>query len=166
MRDNHIINLIESMALANLGESELTAIRAHVIECLDCGRAFEAAQVSARLLKERTAETFEPSPFFHTRVMARLREQQAANDLWAWGRMWRAAGALASSMVATVAALAVLTFVIPGNQLVSGTPEMSSLSSGYSAEEVILNQGDQLDEQASDGQVLTTIYAAEEDAVR
>jgi anti-sigma-K factor RskA len=166
MTNNHIISLIESMALASLSESELTGIRAHIGGCLDCRRAFEAAQVSARLLKERAAETFEPSPFFHTRVMARLREQQAANDLWAWGRMWRAAGALASSMVATVAALAVLTFVIPGNQLVSGPPEMSSLSNGYSAEEVILNQSDQLDEQASDGQVLTTIYAAEEDAVR
>lgn len=74
--------------------------------------------------------------------------------------MWRAAGALASSMVATVAALAVLTFVMPG-QVTTVTPETTALSV-YSAEEVILNHGES-DDQISDSQVLTTLYEAEED---
>lgn len=161
--DRHIISLIESAPLRSLTEIELTTIRAHTDQCPECLRAFQAAQVSALLLKERAAETFEPSPFFHTRVLATLRERQAANELsasWTLGRLWRSAGVLASSMVATVAALAVLTFVIPGNELVP-VNQVSSLHS-YSAEEVILDHGSQLDEQLSDDQLLTTIYAGEE----
>lgn len=167
MRDEHIIGLIENAPLASLSENDRAAISAHNEHCADCLRAFQAAQIAALLLKERSAEAFEPSPFFHTRVMATLRERQAnASDAWALGRMWRAAGALASSMVATVAALAVLTFVIPGNQVTSSQQQLSSLANNYSAEEVLLNQSEQLDEQVSDAQVLNTIYDADEDAVR
>ncbi len=167
MRDEHIIGLIENAPLANLSENDRAAISAHNDHCPDCLRAFQAAQIAALLLKERSAEVFEPSPFFHTRVMAILRERQAnASDTWALGRMWRAAGALASSMVATVAALAVLTFVIPGNQMISSEQQLSSLANNYSAEEVLLNQSEQLDEPVSDAQVLNTIYDADEDAVR
>jgi anti-sigma-K factor RskA len=158
MKDKHIINLLESAPLAELSESDLSEVRAHADECAGCLQAFEAAQIAALLLKERAAETFEPSPFFHTRVMASLRERQAANEQWAWSRMWRSAGALASSMVATVAALAVLTFVIPG-QVTTVTPETFN---AYSAEEVILNHGES-DDQVSDSQVLTTLYGAEDD---
>ena len=160
MKDKHIINLLESGPLAELSESDLSEVRAHADECAGCRQAFDAAQIAALLLKERAAETFEPSPFFHTRVMASLRERQAANEQWAWSRMWRSAGALASSMVATVAALAVLTFVIPG-QVTTVTPETTALNA-YSAEEVILNHGES-DDQVSDSQVLTTLYGAEED---
>jgi anti-sigma-K factor RskA len=167
MRDEHIISLIERAPLASLTEQDLTAIRAHTDHCSSCLGAFQAAQVSALMLKERAAAEFEPSPFFHTRVMATLRERQAANKSWAnsWalGRLWRAAGVLTSSMVATVAALAVLTFVIPGGQAPSGT-QVSSLANSYSAEEVILDQNPQLDEQLSDGQLLGTLYDGEEEA--
>ncbi len=174
MKDEHIISLIESMPLASLSESHLTAIRAHTVDCVNCRRAFEAAEISSLLLKSRTAETtgmFGPSPFFHTRVMASLRERQGANDYWAnnsWtlGRLWRIAGALASSMVATVAALAVLTFVIPGNQIASAPQEISSLPNSYSAEEVILDQNEVPENPVSDSQVLTAIYGAEEEPVR
>ena len=117
------------------------------------------------MLKERVAEVLEPSPFFHTRVLAQLRERQAANDKWAWSRIWRATGALASSMVATVAALAVLTFVIPESQ-VSYDLETSSARNSYSAEEVILNPGDLFDELASDGSVLTTLDDAAGDGAK
>jgi hypothetical protein len=174
MKEEHIISLIENMPLAGLNETELTAIRTHTVDCVNCRRAFEAAEISSLLLKERAAEAteaFGPSPFFHTRVMASLRERKAADESWAissWtlGRMWRVTGALASSMVATVAALAVLTFVIPGNQIASAPQQSSSLPNSYSAEEVLLDQNEPLDDQASDAQVLTTIYAGEEDTVR
>ena len=166
MSNKHIIRLIESTSLAGLSESDLSAIRVHCGECLDCRRAFEAAQISVLLLKERVAETFEPSPFFHTRVLANLRQRQSANESWAWGRMWRTAGALASSMVATVAALAILTFVIPGTQITSDTREMTSAVNSYTAEEVLLDQGQAADDQESDSQILTTLYGADEDAVR
>jgi hypothetical protein len=160
MKDKHIINLLESAPLAEISESDLSEVRAHAGECAGCHQAFEAAQIAALLLKERAVETFEPSPFFHTRVMATLRERQTASDQWAWSRMWRSAGALASSMMATVAALAVLTFVIPG-QVGTITPEISALSAD-SAEEVILSPRDS-DDQVSDGQILSTLYDAEED---
>jgi anti-sigma-K factor RskA len=163
MRDEHIIILIENAPLASLSENDLNAIRVHSDRCPDCLQAFQAAQISALLLQERAAEEFEPSPFFHSRVMATLRERQANSswsNSWALGRMWRAAGGLASTMAATVAALAALTFVIPGSQITSG-PAVSSLSGSYSAEEVLLNQSEQQDEMLSDAQVLNSIYDGE-----
>lgn len=165
MKNKHIIDLLESTPFGILNETELTTIRVHAAECFPCLRAFEAAQVAALMLKERTTETFEPSPFFHTRVLAQLRERQATNDKWAWSRIWRATGALTSSMVATVAALAVLTFVIPDSQ-VGYELETTSARNSYSAEEVILNPGDLLDELASDGSVLTTLDDAAEDGAK
>ena len=161
---DHIISLIESAPLASLSPSDLTAIRRHTYDCVDCRQAFDAAQISMLLLRERAAETFEPSPFFHTRVLATLRERQAAGGQWAWSRVWGAAGALASSMVLTVAALAALTF-IPGSQAISGPQELTSLNS-YSAEEVLLGQGEALNGQVSEGQILTTLYGADDEAAR
>jgi predicted anti-sigma-YlaC factor YlaD len=149
--------------VSSLSETNLTVVRGHIEHCSACRAAFQAAQVSALLLRERAAAEFEPSPFFQTRVMATLRERQAASETWAWSRLWRTAGALASSMVATVAALAVLTFAIPGNQIVS--QQTSSLPNAYSAEEVILDETSQLEEE-SDGQLLSTIYSGEEETSR
>lgn len=159
MRDEHIINLIENTSLANLGEADQARIRVHTAACSACLSAFQAAQVTRLMLQERAAAEFEPPPFFHTRVLATLRERQAANESWAFGRMWRAAGALASSMMAAVALLAVFTFVVPDNQV--ATQQVSSLGNSYSAEEVILDQTPQLEEE-SEGQTLTTIYGEEE----
>ena len=162
---DHIISLIENASLASLSPSDLAAIHRHTDDCADCRRAFEAAQISMLLLRERAAETFEPSPFFHTRVLATLRERQTAGGQWAWSRVWRAAGALASSMVLTVAALAALTF-IPGSQTISAPQEMSSSLNSYSAEEVLLDQGEILNGQVSEAQILTTLYGAEDEAAR
>lgn len=160
MKDRHIISLIENTPFASLTENDLNVISVHVAECFDCGQAFQAAQVSSELLKERATAEFEPSPFFQTRVMAMWRERQATSGLWSLSRLWRSAGALASSMVATVAALAVLTMVIPANEVASTSLQSRSLSS-YTAEEVLLDQTAQLEED-SDGVLLTSIYAGEE----
>lgn len=164
MKDQHIISLIENTSFGSVSESDLETIKAHTAECDSCESAFTAARLASVMLRERTAETFEPSPFFQTRVMAHLRERQAANDTWAWSRIWRAAGALASSMVATVVALAVLTFVVPDTSTTAEFAEASARNV-YSAEEVILNSGDALDE-VSDAHVLTTLYDAAEDTVK
>jgi|ERR1043166_341665 anti-sigma-K factor RskA len=161
MRDQHIIKLIEETPFVNLSESELSAIRAHAAGCSGCLRAFQAAEIAALLLKERVAAEFEPPPFFQTRVLANWRERQAANDSWAFARLWRAAGALASSMVAAVALLAVLTFAIPETQVASGS-QVGSVN-GYSAEEVLLGQTAQAEE-VSDNQLLTTIYEGEDES--
>src|SRR5205823_4534749 len=107
MKAQHIVNLLENRPFASLSESDLVLIRAHTRVCSDCRQAYEAAQISALLLKERAAEAFEPAPFFQTRVLAVLRERQTGNETWALRRMWRAAGVLVSSMAVTVATLAV-----------------------------------------------------------
>jgi anti-sigma-K factor RskA len=164
MSTNHIINLIENEPLASLSESDLNAVREHTRDCGDCSRAFEAAQISMLLLRERAAEAFEPSPFFHTRVLATLRERESAGGLWGWTKVWRAAGALASTMVATVAALAVLTFVIPGGQTVTGSQELTAVNA-YSAEEVLFEQSES-NEQVSEDQILNTLYGIEDGATR
>lgn len=155
MKENHIIELLENRSFASLNESERTAIQAHAANCTSCARAYEATKIASALLRERAVEVVEPSPFFHTRVLAALRERH--NEVPAFKRLWQTAGALVSSMTATVALLAVLSFVTPGTQT-SGTAHASE-TNGYSAEEVILNQNDLQDEQASDAQVLTTLYA-------
>lgn len=165
MKDNHIISLLENTSFGSISESDLETIRTHAVECNSCASAFAAARLAFVMLQERARETVEPSPFFQTRVMAHLRERQAASA-WSWDKIWRAAGALASSMLATVAALAVLTFVIPESPSTADLLEGTSARNAYSAEEVILNPGDLLDEQASDGLVLTTLYDAAEDTVK
>src|SRR5258705_13942569 len=162
MMSDHIINLIESAPLASLSSSDLTAIRRHTDDCVNCRQAFEAAQISMLLLRERAAETFEPSPFFHTRVLATLRERQTAGGQWAWSRVWGAAGALASSLVLTVAALAALTF-IPGNQATSGPQETTVLNS-YSLEDVLLDRGESLSVQVSEAKVLITLSGDDDEA--
>ena len=159
MKEIHIIELLEQAPLARLSESELNTIRAHTSVCQSCAKAYEAAQLSTLLVKERAAETFEPSPFFQTRVMATWRERQnVASPL----KMWKAAKALVSAMAATVAALAVLTFVVPD----AGTEFEPRAANGYSAEEVIMGQEISSAEQMSYEQVLTTLYAAEDNEAR
>ncbi|HXD29597.1 MAG TPA: hypothetical protein VN643_00680 [Pyrinomonadaceae bacterium] len=159
LRDEHIIDLIEQNALNEISGADLTRVHSHVKLCASCERAYDAAQVSSALLKEQAAAAFEPSPFFQTRVLAALREHQAANE-WSWSRMWRATGALASSMLAGVLAIAVLTFVAPG---VSPDAEVSLAGNGYSAEEVILNQNEPAEDQVSDAQVLKSLYESDEE---
>ena len=162
MKDNHIIELLENRSFASLNESERAHMQTHAASCAPCAGAFKAMQIASSLLQVRATEVIEPSPFFHTRVMAALREQQ--NEVPAFKRLWQSAGSLVSSMTATVALLAVLSFVIPGTQT-SGTAQ-ASVSNGYSAEEVILNQNDLQDEQASDAQMLTALYGSEEPEAR
>ncbi len=159
MKEEHIIDVLESTSLAALNEGELNTIRAHVSVCQACAKAYEAAQLSTLLIRERAAEAVEPSPFFQTRVMAAWRERQAGNSPL---RMWKAAKALVSAMAATVAALAVLTFVVPD----TGSEVQQVASNGYSAEEVILGQEGSSPEQMSYEQVLTTLYSAEDNETR
>ena len=163
MRDEHIISMIERAPLSALSESEMEKIRAHTERCTECRRAVEAARISRLLLGERAGSTFEPSPFFQTRVLAALRQRQAANEAFSFKRLWRATGALVSSMAATVAALVVLTLFAPGSQPTTGRQEIASAFNSYSAEEVIFDQDELPQDQMSYGQVLTTLYESDEE---
>lgn len=159
MRDEHIKKLLDEAPLKSLGKAELAAVRAHAEVCEDCRRAVAAAQLSALMLKTRARESFEPSPFFQTRVLAALRERRGAEEGWTLARLWKSAGLLVSSLAATTAALAVFTFVAPSEPAVA-----QEVAGTYSAESVIFDEG--ADEQMTDEQVMTSLYGAEDEAAR
>jgi hypothetical protein len=157
MKDRHITEILDNASIAQLSESELNEIRVHVLECASCRSAYEAARVSAVVLKSRAQAVIEPSPFFRTRVMAALREQQAVESVPAMLRLWRSAKVLVSTMAVTTAVLAVVSFMLP-SQVTTGTEQASV----YSAESVIMGQS--ADDQITYEQVLSTIYEDDADA--
>jgi hypothetical protein len=163
MRDEHIKKLLDEAPLASLGKAELAAARAHAEGCAECRRAFEAAEVSGLMLRSRAAETIEPSPFFQTRVLTALRERRAAEEGWTLARLWKSAGLLVSSMTATTAALAVLTFVAPQEQV---TAQQLSAATPYTAEALILDESEAEGGQMTYEQVLTTLYESEDEDAR
>ena len=156
MKEKHITEILDNAAITSLSEIELNEIRAHTQECVACGEAFEAAQLSAVILRNRAQVTIEPSPFFQTRVIAALREQQAVESVPAMWRLWKSAKVLVSSMAVTTAALAAVSFVLPATTSVVDQPV-----SAFSAESVILGQGS---DELTYEQVLSTIYAEEDEA--
>ena len=158
MKDKHITEILDRGAIAMLSESELNEIRSHALECMSCRVAFEAARLSAVVLKSRTEATIEPSPFFQTRVMAALREQQAVESVPAMLRLWSSAKALVSTMAVTTAALAVISVMQPAQT----TPAPEQTASAFSAYSVIMDQD--ADDQMSYEQVLSTIYEDDDDA--
>ena len=156
MKDKHITEILDKTSIAHLSEFELNEVRIHVKDCASCRNAYEAARLSAVVVKSRTQVTIEPSPFFQTRVMAALREQQAVDSVPAMFRLWKSAKALVSSMAVTTAALAVLSFVYSGPAVVD-----DQTVSAYSVESVILDQGS---DELSYEQVLSAINAEEDEA--
>jgi hypothetical protein len=156
MREQHIKGILEGAPLGRLSEAELATVRAHADVCAECRRAFAASRVAAGLLRAQASETFEPSPFFQTRVLAALRARRAEEEMPALRRLWRAAGALASSMAASVALLAALTFVAPG---VVDEGQAVATSEPYSAEATLLGAAD---EELDDEAVFSAIYASGE----
>ena len=161
MDDKHITEILDRTSIAALSESDLKEVRAHVLECMSCRDAYEAARLSAVVIKSRAEVTIEPSPFFQTRVMAALREQQAVESVPAMLRLWRSAKALVSTMAVTTAALAVVSFMQP-SQTTPVTDQTASAYSAYSAYSVIMDQG--ADDQMSYEQVLSTIYDDDDEA--
>lgn len=158
MNEHHIIEILDNASIESLSEFELNQVRIHARDCASCHGAYEAARLSALVLKSRAQTTIEPSPFFHTRVMAAVREQNSVESVPAMLWLWKSARALVSSMAVTTAALAVLSFVLPAPAIAVD----DQAASVYSAEAVILDRGG--DEQPTYEQVLSTIYADEDEA--
>lgn len=167
MKDQHIIGILEGGPLARLGEGELAAVREHAAGCEGCRRAFEAARVASALLRGQAAETFEPSPFFQTRVLAALRERRAEEEAPALRRLWRATGALVSSMAAAVALLAVFTVVAPDfglspaddEQVVTNAPDL------YSTEAALFAPAETAEADVDYDQVFRAVYASDSGGV-
>jgi hypothetical protein len=157
MKNNHIIEIIDTVSIASLSQSELDEVKAHARECASCHSAFEAAQLCASAIKERAQVTIEPSPFFQTRVLAAWRERQPVKSVSAFVRLWKSASALVSAMALATVALAVVSFISPEET----TAVLEQTASAYSAESVIFDQGD---EQLTYEQVLNAIYDEEDEA--
>lgn len=111
---DHVTELLDSVPLASLSETELASIREHSEHCSACRQAFSAAQLSSLILHERAAAAIEPPPFFQTRVMAALREKQMAAVGYSFVRLWKSAQALVYSMAVLVLLLGALTVFQPG----------------------------------------------------
>ena len=158
MKDKHIIELLDNASIADLSASELSEVQAHARDCVSCRSAYEAAQLSGLIVRNRAQVTIEPSPFFQTRVMAALREQNAMESVPAMLRLWKSARALVASMAVTTAALAVLSFLLPAQITSVG----EQVSSAYSAESLILDQNS--DDQMTYAQVLSAIYDEDDEA--
>src|SRR5688500_5504298 len=94
MKDKHIIEVIDSVGFASLSQSELDEVKAHTRDCGTCLTAFEAAQLSALVIRQRAQVKIEPSPFFHTKVLAALRERRAVENVPAFVRLWKSASEL------------------------------------------------------------------------
>ena len=156
MKDAHITHILDNTPLAALSENELRTIRAHVANCVDCAKAFEAAQLSSLLMKQSAAEAAESAlnanPFFQSRVLAAWREQQERG--WSLGRLWKASGVRVSSMIVITAALATLTFVVPAEE----SPAPTAVAS---AESVMF---DQSEDEITNEQALNAIYGDDDEA--
>lgn len=156
MKEKHITEVLDNAVLASLSPSELDEIRAHARDCEPCGNAFAAAQLSALVMKERAQAVIEPSPFFQTRMMAAIREQQAVESVPAMWRLWKSARGLVSSMALTTAALAALSFMVSA----PATNTSEQTAAALTAESVIFGQDA---EDLTYEQVMNTIYADDED---
>lgn len=139
MKNEHILDFLDEKAFADFSEAEMSFIKAHAAGCASCFQAFEAARISAVLLKTHAAESLEPSPFFQTRVLANLREKQVKiSPFAAIGRLWKASASLVVMMMTMVVALVALTIFAPQFNQVSGT--QSSSFEIESTDMVIMNE--------------------------
>lgn len=160
--NKHILALLEERSLTDLSASELAAITAHTASCDECLFAYEAAQVAFAMLQERAALVVEPPPFFQTRVMAAIREQNQANDTFGFARMWQAAKSLMASMAALVVLLLTLTIY----SSYDSSPASTESAFSYSADpdEQVIYGRDNFDEQeVTNSQVLNAIYDIDEE---
>ena len=162
MPDSHIIRTLEEKPFDSLSGDDIASVESHIAICDECRSAYDAARIAAGLLQARTAETVDVGPFFKTRVMAAIREGRLSAEEPPLVRMWRAAGALVSTM-------AVLLVMLTGMTIFSASPDsqidvktMAASQNLYSPEYVVLERGDLGDEELPNDQVVSTIYDLED----
>jgi predicted anti-sigma-YlaC factor YlaD len=160
MPDTHIISTLEEKPFDNLSADDIASVESHISTCDECKSAYDAARIAAGLMQARTAETVEVGPFFKTRVMAAIRESRLSPEEAPLVRMWRAAGALVST-------IAVLLVILTGMTIFSASPdsqiELTAASQNlYSPEYVVLERGDPGDDEVATDQVVSTIYDLED----
>ncbi len=161
MADTHIITTLEEKPFDSLSGDDIASVESHIAICDECKSAYDAARIAAGLIQARTAETVDVGPFFKTRVMAAIRESRLSPEEPALVRMWRAAGALVSTMAVLLVMLAGITIFSksPDSQIGLTMPASQNL---YSPEYVVLERGDLGDSELANDQVVATIYDLED----
>lgn len=154
MKNEHITHILDEFPLDILNESDLTTIKTHITNCENCRESFKAANVSSVLLKIRARETFEPPPFFETRLMAAWRDGQVKSVAAFW-RWWQASSAVVSVMVITVVLLLLATILAP--TMPNKMSEQASVLDDYSTDNVILDESN-LHAELTTNQALQIIY--------
>ena len=159
MQTEHIVELLDERGLQDLGAAELSAAEAHAARCADCDAALRARRLSSAILSARSTASIEPSPYFATRVMARIREQRGKEDELGLASLWKAAWGLVTAMALVVA-------ILTGASVATGTrepqePEMTAARTMYSpawdAIATTAGPGDEL----SDEQIVGVLYESE-----
>ena len=158
MRDEHIIALLDSDRFGSWSSVETTRIEVHVAQCDDCRHAYAAARAAAVLLQARAAVSIEPSPFFSTRVMALVREQQNAPSLLDLFKVWKTARGLVLSAASLVVLLGSLTFLTP-----QPNSSQALARTNYSTEGVVFyDDATSTDASPSNEQVMDVVFTAED----
>lgn len=160
MSNNHIIQMLDERPFDTLGTDEVERAESHIRACDECRSAFDAARIASTLISARAKQTTEVPSFFNTRVLAAIREKQLTAEGPALLKLWRAAGALISSMALVLVVLTGMT-IFSSNSF-APVPQLSASQNLYSAEYVVLRSSDDDDEIAND-QVLETVYDLEDD---
>lgn len=141
MRNEHILDILDEKAFVDLSRTDLSRIESHAGICPDCARAFDAARISAFLLKAEPLEDFAPSPFFQTRVLASLRQrQEKINPFAALARLWKASATLVVMMMAVVIGLIALTAFAPRINGTASAVNNNLILDGFSTDIVIMNE--------------------------
>ena len=155
MKENHIVNLLESRSLGSLSVAELEMVKAHTAACSECLLAYQAAQTSLLLLQERKSVVVEPPPFFQTKVMAVIREQTVAPKRLGFLRVWQTARPLVASMGAFVVMLLALTF-FNSPEPPTEPSDLASVNDG--APEWVVVDSDDAGDEMTYSQALTVLY--------
>jgi hypothetical protein len=136
---------------------QISGIRSHAEGCGNCRAAYESWLIAGSLIKCRSAETLEPSPFIETRIMAAIREARDRARPAFLAVVWQKAGMVLASIVAVVVILASLTLI--AGRAPAGTVAQDVSSSSYSAEQVVMGDpGSALDDSVTNSQVADTVF--------
>ena len=137
MKDEHILNILDD----DLNAADSARVQAHAAHCASCRQAVNAARISSALFRAPSAEAFEPSPFFQTKVLNALREKQTLRKpIAAFWRWWQASAAMVALMVMVVLSLIGLTLFAPSTNANEAQADGAANENPYSTEAVVMHR--------------------------
>jgi anti-sigma factor RsiW len=163
MRNEHIHDILDRAPVSALDATERDRVESHVAACEECRLAYDAARVAAGLLAARAAAEIAPPPFFHTRVMAAIRERRESQDVNVFAWLWRSAGPMFAAMTAVVLLLVTLTVFAGRVSAPEGSPEIAVADPIGAPDWASADAPDGGRDDISDDQIYAMMYTSEED---